>query len=466
MRLRESLLLGIALANEWSSKWDPWNCPSSCKEQLTNYAYKCDSNTPIMEDYITESCSIHDYNSPTTGADETGSSCYFCPCKKMPFVQCSRNLNNLIATTEGQQCFANVGDGVCSCTKSMENDSDIESKCISGVSCFYDVLKMDNRAGYTCNAVTSDLDLVQSKVNFATACSQNLIHHIEGFNVDPNYYRPTADDPFPERNAATIAGAGRHLTHHIDYHRERILINNLGDGVNDLPDPSEAQEFWYGIVRSSGVTDNILNNTDNTLQNLRGKISSAYTSLQRLRKIREEKCPDRVCQCETVSNWDSVNKECVDVYCEDGSVWDPQAEECYECPEYWDPLYNECKDCKDIYGSESNWDPVAELCVYCPLNHELNYETGECEPCEEGWNSETRRCLEDCPDKEIQQECNSQCRVEYNRCKLLCETEYCASICTREYNDCLDNCPCGENCIDGCADCNNPVCDKISNAEN
>ena len=40
---------------------------------------------------------------------------------------------------------------------------------------------------------------------------------------------------------------------------------------------------------------------------------------------------------------------------------------------------------------------------------------------------------ENCPDSELQEECDSLCRVEYNQCRLLCETELCQSLCSEEY---------------------------------
>ncbi|CAG5078620.1 Oidioi.mRNA.OKI2018_I69.PAR.g9036.t1.cds [Oikopleura dioica] len=65
---------------------------------------------------------------------------------------------------------------------------------------------------------------------------------------------------------------------------------------------------------------------------------------------------------------------------------------------------------------------------------------------------------EECPDKDLQSECEGLCRVDYNKCRLLCETEYCQSICEREYQFCLDNCPCGINCKEGCINCDNEIC--------
>ncbi|CAG5114321.1 Oidioi.mRNA.OKI2018_I69.chr2.g8380.t1.cds [Oikopleura dioica] len=64
----------------------------------------------------------------------------------------------------------------------------------------------------------------------------------------------------------------------------------------------------------------------------------------------------------------------------------------------------------------------------------------------------------DCPDDLIQEECNGNCRMEFTRCRLLCETEYCLSICEREYDTCLNACPCGENCPEGCKNCDHPLC--------
>ncbi|CAG5104800.1 Oidioi.mRNA.OKI2018_I69.chr1.g1554.t1.cds [Oikopleura dioica] len=68
---------------------------------------------------------------------------------------------------------------------------------------------------------------------------------------------------------------------------------------------------------------------------------------------------------------------------------------------------------------------------------------------------------EPCPDADIQVECIGLCRAEYNRCRLLCETEYCQSICDREYQNCRDYCPCGEKCKEGCVNCEHPMCPEI-----
>ncbi|CAG5079760.1 Oidioi.mRNA.OKI2018_I69.PAR.g9357.t1.cds [Oikopleura dioica] len=65
---------------------------------------------------------------------------------------------------------------------------------------------------------------------------------------------------------------------------------------------------------------------------------------------------------------------------------------------------------------------------------------------------------EDCPDNLLQEECIGECRMDFTNCRLLCETEYCLSICDREYNDCLNSCPCGENCPEGCRNCDHPLC--------
>ncbi|CAG5111461.1 Oidioi.mRNA.OKI2018_I69.chr2.g5768.t1.cds [Oikopleura dioica] len=73
-------------------------------------------------------------------------------------------------------------------------------------------------------------------------------------------------------------------------------------------------------------------------------------------------------------------------------------------------------------------------------------------------NYEEKNLDKSCPDADLQTECNALCRAEYNRCRLLCETEYCLSICDRDYQNCRDNCPCGTNCEEGCIDCDNPLC--------
>ncbi|CAG5080465.1 Oidioi.mRNA.OKI2018_I69.PAR.g9602.t1.cds [Oikopleura dioica] len=77
---------------------------------------------------------------------------------------------------------------------------------------------------------------------------------------------------------------------------------------------------------------------------------------------------------------------------------------------------------------------------------------------------DSRAGLLKCPDQELQEECNGNCRIVYTQCRLSCEDEFCLTTCERSYEICLDSCPCGENCPQGCKDCENPICpDDLSN---
>ncbi|CAG5110176.1 Oidioi.mRNA.OKI2018_I69.chr2.g4603.t1.cds [Oikopleura dioica] len=71
-----------------------------------------------------------------------------------------------------------------------------------------------------------------------------------------------------------------------------------------------------------------------------------------------------------------------------------------------------------------------------------------------------RVAIEDevCIDQDLQQDCIGICRVDYTACRLLCETEYCLSICSSNFDKCNNDCPCGENCPNGCECCENPIC--------
>ena len=43
-------------------------------------------------------------------------------------------------------------------------------------------------------------------------------------------------------------------------------------------------------------------------------------------------------------------------------------------------------------------------------------------------------------DENLQEECNDICRVDYAYCRLLCESDYCLSICERSYKGIIYNC--------------------------
>ena len=70
--------------------------------------------------------------------------------------------------------------------------------------------------------------------------------------------------------------------------------------------------------------------------------------------------------------------------------------------------------------------------------------------------------------------CKDRCEIISIECILACDNDtLCMSQCSRENTECLNgkkisveyfrgivsDCPCEANCLDGCDDCENPVCD-------
>ncbi|CAG5113076.1 Oidioi.mRNA.OKI2018_I69.chr2.g7221.t1.cds [Oikopleura dioica] len=72
---------------------------------------------------------------------------------------------------------------------------------------------------------------------------------------------------------------------------------------------------------------------------------------------------------------------------------------------------------------------------------------------------------EECPDKDLQEECNKNCQIELTGCRLLCESDYCLSVCVNTNDNCLNECPCAERCPDGCTNCDHPLCADPTPAE-
>ncbi|CAG5109784.1 Oidioi.mRNA.OKI2018_I69.chr2.g4273.t1.cds [Oikopleura dioica] len=69
-----------------------------------------------------------------------------------------------------------------------------------------------------------------------------------------------------------------------------------------------------------------------------------------------------------------------------------------------------------------------------------------------------------CPDEEIGLICDSQCFSSFEECVESCETSSCERSCLYEYTSCYVDCPCFENCPNGCDGCPNSLC-SCSNAE-
>ncbi|CAG5104994.1 Oidioi.mRNA.OKI2018_I69.chr1.g1738.t1.cds [Oikopleura dioica] len=68
---------------------------------------------------------------------------------------------------------------------------------------------------------------------------------------------------------------------------------------------------------------------------------------------------------------------------------------------------------------------------------------------------------QECPDADLGEDCKDICRVEFTRCRLLCESDYCLSICEREYEIRKNACPCEIDCPLGCESCENKICPEI-----
>ena len=53
-------------------------------------------------------------------------------------------------------------------------------------------------------------------------------------------------------------------------------------------------------------------------------------------------------------------------------------------------------------------------------------------------------------------------------CQAACTDQNCQYMCVAEFGRCGPDCPCGENCPDGCAGCQSPFCqclDILNNGE-
>ena len=61
-------------------------------------------------------------------------------------------------------------------------------------------------------------------------------------------------------------------------------------------------------------------------------------------------------------------------------------------------------------------------------------------------------------DQDIGARCEHQCETDYIDCSLACSDANCLLDCGRALNDCVQDCPCNNNCPNGCVDCQNPIC--------
>ncbi|CAG5110136.1 Oidioi.mRNA.OKI2018_I69.chr2.g4568.t1.cds [Oikopleura dioica] len=63
-----------------------------------------------------------------------------------------------------------------------------------------------------------------------------------------------------------------------------------------------------------------------------------------------------------------------------------------------------------------------------------------------------------CPDQELGDQCDAQCRLIFIECRGNCADSVCESVCLHEYSECNDSCPCFHDCPDGCDGCKHPLC--------
>ncbi|CAG5109750.1 Oidioi.mRNA.OKI2018_I69.chr2.g4245.t1.cds [Oikopleura dioica] len=73
--------------------------------------------------------------------------------------------------------------------------------------------------------------------------------------------------------------------------------------------------------------------------------------------------------------------------------------------------------------------------------------------------------IDNCPEADLYEECEAKCRLDYNKCRLLCETDFCLSLCVQSKDECMKSCPCGEYCPFGCYGCQNEICPRTTSAQ-
>ena len=57
------------------------------------------------------------------------------------------------------------------------------------------------------------------------------------------------------------------------------------------------------------------------------------------------------------------------------------------------------------------------------------------------------------------EKCVKECENGLESCFIACGGDIdCMMSCNRDYAKCSDSCPCHTDCIDGCKNCDNPVC--------
>ncbi|CAG5076383.1 Oidioi.mRNA.OKI2018_I69.PAR.g8447.t1.cds [Oikopleura dioica] len=73
---------------------------------------------------------------------------------------------------------------------------------------------------------------------------------------------------------------------------------------------------------------------------------------------------------------------------------------------------------------------------------------------------------DNCVDQELFDQCYEICRAIYLQCSTNCDNASCDVECSNQFKECGASCPCGENCPNGCAGCENDICgDKCENAK-
>ncbi|CAG5099692.1 Oidioi.mRNA.OKI2018_I69.XSR.g16638.t1.cds [Oikopleura dioica] len=70
-----------------------------------------------------------------------------------------------------------------------------------------------------------------------------------------------------------------------------------------------------------------------------------------------------------------------------------------------------------------------------------------------------------CPDLELGQQCDTECSEVFVDCRNNCSDHLCENQCLIEFTECVSDCPCGQNCPNGCQDCDNPLCTTCDNLE-
>ena len=64
------------------------------------------------------------------------------------------------------------------------------------------------------------------------------------------------------------------------------------------------------------------------------------------------------------------------------------------------------------------------------------------------------------------QYCYDKCIATLIECAMACNGDsMCISQCNREENHCVKDCPCYDNCVNGCDGCGNAICSQCEEPE-